>query len=365
MDDNVQNVKLLEVYMASKYETLKAYNGQEALAKVKSDHPDLILLDVMMPGLNGYQVCKILKEHEDTNPIPVIMVTTLKGKEEKIKGLDVGADDFLIKPVDSTELLARVKSLIRIKYFHDELSKANKNLKKLNETLEERVKAQVEQVQRLSNMKRYISPQIVESLIADRTTVGQAKRKNLTIFFSDIRDFTKIAEEMEPEELLEMLNKYFSEMTEIVFKHGGTLDKFMGDGIMGFIGDPCEYPDHSLRGVKMAMEMQFKAQALNKKWAFYSITPIQIGIGLHTGYVTVGNIGSETHMDYTVIGRNVNLAARLQEEAKPGQILISRRTYSLVKGMVEVKELGKIEVKGFEKPVVAYDVCKVLGLKLS
>jgi class 3 adenylate cyclase len=316
-----------------------------------------------MPEIDGYELCQRLKKNEETKFIPVVMVTSLKEKEERIKGLEVGADDFLTKPVDPSELLARVRSLLRIKHLHDELAEANKNLKELNETLEQRVKGQVEQIQKLNSMKRYISPQIVERLISEDAIVGQVKRKSLTVFFSDIRGFTKIADEMEPEELLEMLNKYFSEMTEIVFKYGGTLDKFMGDGIMGFIGDPCEYSDHAQRAVKMAIEMQSKVEALNEEWGSYSPSPLQIGIGVNTGYVTVGNIGSEAHTDYTAIGRNVNLAARLEQEAKPGQILISQRTYSLVKDVIEAEKVGEIEVKGFDRPVMAYSIYSVSDLK--
>jgi class 3 adenylate cyclase len=266
------------------------------------------------------------------------MVTSLKEREERVKGLEVGADDFLTKPVDSCELLARVKSLLRIKQLQDELLE-------MNQSLEQKVKEQVGQIQKLSSMKRYISPQIAERLISEGTTVGQ------------------IAEEMEPEELLEMLNKYFSEMTKIVFKYGGTIDKFMGDGIMGFIGDPCEYPDHAQRAIKMATEMQSKVKDLSSDWFSYGTSSLQIGIGINTGYVTVGDIGSEAHMDYTVVGRHVNLAARLQQEAKPGQIVVSQRTYSLVKDMVEAEEIGKVEMKGFDKPVVVYDVYGVSGLK--
>jgi class 3 adenylate cyclase len=342
--------------LSNQYEVLTAYNGEEALKKVQEEPPDIVLSDVIMPEIDGYELCQRLKKNEETKFIPVVLVTSLKEKEERIKGLEVGADDFLTKPVDSSELLARVRSLLRIKHLHDELAK-------VNETLEQRVKAQVEQIQRLNSMKRYISPQIVEGLISEGTIIGQVKRKNLTVFFSDIRDFTKMTDVMEPEELLEMLNKYFSEMTEIVFKYGGTLDKFMGDGIMGFIGDPCEYSDHAQRAVKMAMEMQSKVEALNKEWLSYIPSPLQIGIGINTGYVTVGNIGSESHMDYTAIGRNVNLAARLQEEAKPGQILISQRTWSLIRDIVEAEKLGEIEAKGFDRPVTVYSIYGVSDLK--
>ena len=352
VDDNKQNAELLEFHLADDYEVLKAYNGEEALQKVKADPPDLILLDVMMPGLDGYEVCQRLKEKEETKFIPVVMVTALKEKEERIKGLEAGADDFLTKPVDSSELLARVKSLLRIKHLHDELSE-------INQSLEQKVKEQVEQIQNLSRLKQYFSPQLAESLIHDEN-IGKVRRKNLTIFFIDIRDFTSLSEKMEPEELLNLLNGYFSEMTQIIFDHGGTVGKFMGDGIMGFFGDPEECPDHSQRAIKMALKMQERVKELNEKSFFWGDFPLSIGIGINTGYVTVGDVGPENHRDYTVIGRHVNLAARLESEAKPGQILISQRTYNLVKSTIEAEKMREIAMKGFESPVPVYKVYHVL-----
>ena len=348
VDDNKTNVELLEAYLGTQYEVARAYDGEGALEKVESEFPDLILLDIMMPRLNGYEVCKRLKGSEETNFIPIVMVTALKETEEKIKGLEAGADDFLTKPVDRAELLARVKSLLRIKHLHDELTQINK-------ALDQRVKEQIEQIQSLSRLKQYFSPRLAESLIHDED-IGKVKRKNLTIFFVDIRGFTSLSEKMEPEELLNLLNEYFSEMIQIIFDCGGTVGKFMGDGIMGFFGDPEEYPDHAQRAINMALKMQGRVKELNEESLFWGDFPLSIGIGINTGYITVGNIGPENHQDYTVIGRHVNLAARLEQEAKPGQILISQRTYNLVKEAIKVEKIGEVAMKGFERPVPVYSV---------
>ncbi len=184
----------------------------------------------------------------------------------------------------------------------------------------------------------------------------------MTIFFIDIRGFTTISEKVEPEELLDMLNNYFSEVTKIIFDYGGTVGKFMGDGIMGFFGDPEECPDHAQKAVTMALEIQKRINKLNGEGFFWGEFPLSVGIGINTGYVTVGSIGPENHQDYTVIGRHVNLAARLESTAKPGQILISQRTYKQVKNTIEaekigeIEEIGEIAVKGFEKPVKVYNV---------
>ena len=263
----------------------------------------------------------------------------------------------LSQRMDTSALPFGVKSTaINLNRVFDSLQKNHDELLEINQNLEQKVKEQVEHIQKLSSMKRYISPQVAERLLSEGIAVGQIERKNLTVFFSDIRGFTRISEEMEPEELLGMLNKYFSEMTEIIFKYGGTIDKFMGDGILGFVGDPCEYPDHAERAVRMAVEMQSKLKALGEEWFSYGTSSLRIGIGVNTGYVTVGDVGSEAHMDYTAIGRHVNLAARLQQEAKPDQIIISQRTYSLVKDIVEAEEMGEVEMKGFDRPIRTYNV---------
>ncbi|MEK7353086.1 MAG: adenylate/guanylate cyclase domain-containing protein, partial [Chloroflexota bacterium] len=214
------------------------------------------------------------------------------------------------------------------------------------------------QIQSLNHLTRYFSPKLAERLISDEE-LYRVRRKNLTIFFTDIRGFTKLSDEVEPEELLNMLNEFFTQMTQAVFDWGGTVGKFIGDAVMGFFGDPEECPNHAELAVKMALEMQSKVKALNEKSLLWSDFPLSIGIGINTGYVTVGNVGSESHKDYTIIGRHVNLAARLEEEAKPGQVLISHRTYGLVRNMVKAEEIGFISVKGFDRPVMAYNV---LGL---
>lgn len=348
VDDEEFNRELLEAILSIQYDVLMACDGQEALKKVNQCPPDIILLDVMMPGIDGYEVCRQLKEEKETAIIPVVMVTALKEKEDRIRGLEAGADDFLTKPIDRAEVLIRVKSLLRIKHLYDELIG-------INETLEQKVKEQVGHIQNLSRLKQYFSPKLAESLISDEN-LNKIKRKNLTIFFTDIRNFTHFSEIMEPEELLSMLDGYFTEMTKIIFYYGGTVGKFIGDGIMGFFGDPEECPNHAELAVKMALEMQRKAEALSKETLIWSDIPFSIGIGINTGYVTIGNIGPESHRDYTVIGKHVNLAARLEGEAEPWQILISQGTYSLVKDIVKVEEMGRINVKGFEKPVLIYNV---------
>jgi class 3 adenylate cyclase len=362
VDDDPTNVELFSSLLAENYEVVKAYDGKEALKKVEDESPDLLLIEVKLPYLNGYEVCERLKRDEEKRFLPVVMLA-LEDMTDKLKGIEAGADDFLIKPVDNLELLTRVKSLVRIKHLHDNLTTVNDNLttvnanlKELNENLEQRVKEQVERLNKMENLKRYLSPKVADKLISEGISTSQVKRKNLTVFFSDIRGFTQATEQVEPEELIQVLNQYFSEMVQIAFNHGGTIGKFIGDGMMGFFGEPDDYPDHAQRAVRMALDMQEKVKFLNEESLLGRTFPIHIGIGIATGYVTVGNIGSPMHMDYTVIGRYVNLAARLESEAKRDQTLLSQMTYNLVRDMVEAEAMGEIEVKGFEKPVAVYNV---------
>lgn len=354
VDDKPVNVELLEAMLSSQYDVITAYDGHEALEKAIRELPDLILLDIMLPGMNGYEVCRQLKEREETKIIPIVMVTALKEKEERIIALEAGADDFLTKPVDRAELLARVKSLLRIKHFYNELIRMNK-------TLELRVSQQVEQIQKLNRLKQYFSPRLAEKLISDES-LYRTRRKELSIFFTEICNFTSFCETMEPEELLGMLDTYFSEMTEAIFRWGGTVGKFLGNGIMGFFGDPEECPDHAELAVKMALEMKSRVKKLNEENPLWRTYPLSVGTGVHTGYVTIGNIGTDVHRDYTVIGKSVHVAAYLVREAKPGQVLVSDKTYSIVADSIRAKKIGKLTIEGIEKAVSIYEVS---GLALN
>jgi class 3 adenylate cyclase len=237
----------------------------------------------------------------------------------------------------------------------------SRQLSQLNTNLEQRVAEQVEELERTHNLKRFLSPQVVDMILTQSGKANLAvARKNLTILFADIRGFTSLSETMEPEELIETLNEYLDAMTQIVFAHGGTLDKYLGDGIMVFVGDPVPCDDHAERAVRMASDMQAKLKELQAEWFSEERECLQMGVGIATGYVTVGNIGSRDRMEYTVIGRNVNLASRLSGQAGPGQILISQQTHRAAKEIAELKSWGEVELKGFHKPV---DVFEVMRLK--
>lgn len=231
----------------------------------------------------------------------------------------------------------------------------------MNRQLEARVRSQVDEIERTRRLSSYLAPQIVRAITSGEHAFAMANaRKQLTILFADIRGFTAFSDVAEPEEVITFLNTYLSKMTDLVFKYEGTLDKFLGDGMLVFFNDPVPQPDHAKRAVQMAMDMQEKAKEISSEGSVGD-SPLSVGIGISTGYVTVGTIGSQHRMEYTVVGTQVNLAARLVTVAEPGQIIISQRTCELVRDLVDVVEVGPHTVKGFQKPVVAYSVLGVKG----
>ena len=237
-----------------------------------------------------------------------------------------------------------------------ELKKAQEELLVLNENLTKKVNEQVEELSRYNKLRRYLSSKITERILLNGNDLNEiSHRKLMTVLFSDIRDFSDLTDSLEPEEIFVLLNNYLSEMAKLIHQHEGTLDKIIGDGIMVFFGDPVPMPDHAQRAVLLAIDMQKKIGQLKDEWLGYGHN-LNIGIGINTGYMTVGNIGSEFHRDYTVVGNQVNIAARLESMAKGGEILISQRTYSKAKSMVSIEEAGKFQLKGIHSPIAVYRV---------
>jgi adenylate cyclase len=355
VDDMPVNVKLLADLLTVKgYDVVTAANGAEALAKVEKDQPGLVLLDVMMPGMSGYDVCRKIRENPATAMLPVIMVTALDPTQERVKGIEAGADDFLTKPINQPELLARVKSLLRIKVLHDELAEWNR-------TLERRVEQQLAQLDRLERLKRFFSPQLAELIVSgDAEDPLRSHRREITVVFLDLRGFTAFAETAEPEEVMGVLREYHAEMGRVILEHEGTLERFTGDGMMIFFNDPVPVPDGPERAVRMAVVMRERVDELIVKWRKRGYE-LDFGIGIAQGYATIGAIGFEGRMDYGAIGTVTNMAARLCGEARPGQILVPQRMLGGVEALVEVEELGGLTLKGFSRPVVAFNVRGLKG----
>ncbi len=353
VDDTPQNVKLLADLLAVKgYAVATASSGAEALEKVEKEQPDLVLLDVVMPEMSGYEVCRQIRDNRATAMLPVVMVTALDPAQERVKGIEAGADDFLTKPINRQELLARVKSLLRIKVLHDELAEWNR-------TLEQRVQAQVGQLERLARLKRFFSPQLAEMIVSgDADDPLKSHRREITVVFLDLRGFTSFAETSEPEEVMGVLREYHTEMGRLILEHEGTLERFTGDGMMIFFNDPVPVSDAPERAVRMAVAMRQRVDELLVRWKKRGYD-LDFGVGIAQGYATIGAIGFEGRLDYGAIGTVTNLAARLCGEAKAGQILISQRVYGAIEDSVEVEQLGGLTLKGFSKPVPAFNVVRL------
>jgi len=359
VDDVPQNVRLLEAVLVPRgYEVLTAHDGIAALELVESEHPDLILLDVMMPGLDGYAVCSHLREHDDTAVLPVIMVTSSIG-QEKTKAIEAGADDFIPKPFNHDELLTRVRSLLRIKRYHDTIKTQAAELAELNRTLEERVKTQVEELERLRRLRRFLSPQLADALVSSGDDgVLASHRRQVAMFFADLRGWTSFVDAVEPEELMRVLREFHDAIGRLVKQFDATVGFLEGDGVQLFFNDPIEIPDAPLRAVRLGCALRDEMAALTPVWRKRGYD-LDFGAGIALGYATCGEVGFEGRSDYAAIGAVTNLASRLADEAAGGQILIAQRLFAEVEDAVDAEPAGEFTLKGFQRPVAAFNVLAV------
>jgi class 3 adenylate cyclase len=366
-DDNPENLNIFQARLAAHgYEILTAADGEEALAIARGKQPDLILLDVMMPKMDGIEACRHLKVDPSLPFVPIIMVTAKTDSRDVVAGLEAGADEYLPKPVDHAALVARVKSMLRIKAFHDEvqeqaaqLEAQSVQLAEWNRTLEQRVEEQLAQIDSLGRLKRFFSPQLAELIVAGGVEDPlKTHRREVAVVFLDLRGFTAFAEISEPEEVMGVLREYHTEMGKLILAYEGTLERFTGDGMMIFFNDPVPMPDPEERAIRMALAMRDRVAELIVKWRKRGYE-LDFGVGIAQGYATIGAIGFEGRWDYGAIGTVTNLAARLCGEAKPGQILISKRLLGKVEELIEVEPVGELTLKGFHRSVTT---CNVLCL---
>ena len=355
VDDTPHNVKLLVDLLGVKgYAVATAATGEEALAKLAADKPDLVLLDVMMPGLSGYDVCRRIRAEAATALLPVVLVTSLDPIQERVKGIEAGADDFLSKPINQPELFARVRSLLRVKSLQDEVGSQAEALKVANLKLEQKVDEQVAQLDRLSQLKRFFSPAVADAIVsAGEKSILAPHRREISYVFVDLRGFTAFTDSAEPEEVEGVLREYHEAMGKVISAHDGTLDRFAGDGILIFFNDPLPVAEPGKRAVGMALAMQAGFAPLRERWQKIGYD-LALGIGIAQGYATLGAFGFEGRWDYSAIGGVVNLASRLSDEAQSGQILIDRRTRAALGDAAEVEPVGPLSLKGFVQPVNAF-----------
>jgi adenylate cyclase len=361
VDDAPRNVKLLgDLLAAAGYAVLTAASGTEALARIATDRPDLVLLDVVMPGMSGYDVCRAVRDDPATAMLPVVMVTALDASEERVRGLGAGADDFVSKPIGQAELLARVRSLLRIKRLYDTVDDQAKQLAEWNRRLAERVTAQVAELERLGRLKRFLPPQVAERIVADGADDPlRSHRRDVTVVALELRGFTAFAETAAPEEVMAVLHEYHRAIGGLVLEHEGTLERLTGEGMTVFFNDPVPQPDAAERAIRMALAMREHSRVLSARWQKQGIE-LGLAVGIAQGYATLGAIGFDARSDYAAIGTVTHVAARLSEHAQAGEILLARRMLASVEELVETEAAGALALRGFSRPVAA---CRVLGPK--
>jgi len=364
VDDVPDNVDILQMRLeAQGYEVVTAGDGLEALEKVCALLPDLVLLDVMMPKLDGIETVKRLKADASLPFIPVILVTAKADASDVIAGLESGGDDYLTKPVDHAALSARVRAMLRIKALHDTVQDQAKRLEDQaaqlamwNSTLEERVAAQLSEIERVGRLKRFLAPQLAEMIVSTGDEgILESHRRDIVVVFCDLRGYTSFAETGEPEEVWAVLREFHAAVGPLVTRFEGTLDHFSGDGLMVYFNDPLPCTDPADRAVRMAVAMREAVGEMMSGWRRRGFD-LGFGIGVAQGYATLGRIGFEERVDYTAIGTVTNLAARLCGEARDGQILLSKRVATAVEGGVRLEEIGNLALKGLSQAVAVYNV---------
>jgi class 3 adenylate cyclase/CheY-like chemotaxis protein len=356
-DDNPDNLDIFRTRLAvHSYEILTAADGEEALAVAREKQPDLILLDVTMPKMDGIEVCRQLKADPSLPFVPVIMITAKTASHDIVAALDAGADEYLTKPVDHAALVARVKSMLRIKALNDTVQAQSAKLAAWNAALEGRVSEQLSQLEGLSRLKRFFSPQLAEAILTGGADDPLAThRREVTVVFLDLRGFTAFAEVSEPEDVMRVLREYHKEMGKLILEHEGTLERFTGDGMMIFFNDPVVVPNPEERALRMAVAMRDRVKEISIGWRKHGYD-LALGIGIARGYATIGAIGFEGRLDYGAVGTVTNLAARLCGEALGGQILTNRKTLSAFEQLVEAELLGELFLKGFAKPISVFSI---------
>jgi adenylate cyclase len=353
-DDKIAATILSRALIRSSFEVSVAHDGETAWRVIQEKAPQLAIVDWMMPALDGPGLCRRIRADPATVLLPVVMCTSLDPQQERVKGIEAGADDFLSKPVNQPELFARVKSSLRVKALHDELALLNANLEK-------RVAEQVSEIERLARLKRFVSPRVGDLILAGEVDDPlKTHRREITVVFTDLRGFTAFSETAEPEEVMGVLREYHAAIGRIVLAHEGTVEHFAGDGVMILFNDPLPLKEPELAAIRMALEMRTAVAALATGWKRRG-HELGFGVGIANGYATMGAIGFEGRRDYGAIGPVTNLSARLCGEASAGQVLISQRVYGKVEEGIEAEHIGELSLKGLSKPVPAYNVLKLRG----
>ena len=346
VDDQRTNAEMIAGLLRNLgYEIDIAQDGDEALRLVEAKAPDLVVSDILMPGIDGYELCRRLRASSATALLPVILVTSAE-QTERIKGVEAGADDFLTRPVNWPELFGRVRRLLQVKGLQDEI-------KNLNAKLEHRVRDQVAQLERLSRMKRFFSRAVAEAIVAGGEELLEPHRREITAVFLDLRGFTAFTDRADPDEVMDLLREYHATLGRTVDEFGGTLEHFAGDGVMIFFNDPIEVENPAERAIRMALALQRAFNPIAEAWAKLG-HDVGLGVGIAQGDTTLGVIGFEQRWEYAAIGNVPNLAARLCGSAHAGEIILDLQTEQDIVHIAETEFVGALSLRGFQQPVPAF-----------
>jgi adenylate cyclase len=356
IDDQPANLRLMDAVLSPRgYKVIAVESGQKALTALKESPIDVVLLDIVMPGMDGHEVCRQIRADEATAFLPVVMITA-SGPQEKLHALESGADDFITKPFDQAELIARVASLSKVKRYHDTIRRQAEELAAWNRELTERVDSQVAELQRVGRLRRFLAPQVANLVLsAGDESVLDSHRREIVVVFCDLRGFTRFAESSEPEEVMAVLNEYHAALGDLVFRFEGTLERFTGDGVMVFFNDPMPCEDAALRAVRMAVAMRSRIRELADAWAKRGYD-LGLGIGVAQGFATLGRIGFEGRFDYAAIGSVTNMSARLCAAAATWQILVTQRVFSSTESFAVGDSVGELTLHGFSQPIRAFGI---------
>jgi adenylate cyclase len=354
VDDQPANLRLLDAHLSPRgYRVLTVSSGAEALVTLEAEDVDIALLDIVMPEMDGYELCRRIRSTPATEFLPIVMITA-SGSEQRLAALEAGADDFVVKPFDKSELLARVASLARIKRYHDTIRLQAAELAAWNAELEARVAAQVTELDRTNRLRRFLSPQLADLVVGDENLL-ESHRREIVVVFCDLRNFTPFAETSEPEEVMAVLAEYHYVLGELIHEYGGTLERFTGDGIMAFFNDPIPCDDAAERAVRMSVAIRDAVRGIAAKWQRRG-HDLALGIGVAQGFATLGRIGFEGRFDYAAIGSVTNRAARLCGEAGPWQVLVTDAVLSATEDVAVAELIGDLQLKGFNRAVRVHSV---------
>jgi class 3 adenylate cyclase len=363
VDDQRANVEMLiELLRSRGYDVAGAYSAESALEHLATHGVDLVISDIRMPGMDGYELTQRLRSEPATELLPIVLVTSIEdknGHDERVRGIESGADDFLAKPVRYAELFARVRSLLRVKVLQDEVRRQATELRQWNERLEERVKEQVAAIDRLAQMKRFFSPPVADAIVAGGAGMLEPHRREITAVFLDLRGFTAFTDRADPDQVMDLLADYHAAMGNLVERYGGTLEHFAGDGVMIFFNDPIPVERAAVKAVRMSIDLQQAFAPIAQAWEKRG-HHVTLGVGIAKGEATLGVIGFEQRWEYSAIGAVPNLAARLCGQAAGGEILIDTATCAEVGDAVEAVPVGPLQLRGITQPVKAF---KVTGVK--